>query len=70
MWEISWVEHYRPSSLLFYHAHPEYCLLSANAQTLAGLYLVHEIGPTRATLGPYLFPLGDVIFGLVFLREI
>jgi drug/metabolite transporter (DMT)-like permease len=38
--------------------------------TRAGLYLVHEIGPTRATLGPYLFPLGGVILGVVFLREI
>lgn len=32
-------------------------------------YLVHEIGPTRATLVTYLLPLGGVILGVVFLRE-
>jgi drug/metabolite transporter (DMT)-like permease len=32
-------------------------------------YLVHEIGPTRATLVTYLLPLGGVLLGVVFLRE-
>ena len=32
-------------------------------------YLVHEIGPTRATLVTYIFPLGGVILGVIFLRE-
>jgi len=32
-------------------------------------YLVHEIGPTRATLVTYLLPLGGLILGVVFLRE-
>jgi len=32
-------------------------------------YLVHEIGPTRATLVTYLLPLGGVILGVIFLRE-
>jgi drug/metabolite transporter (DMT)-like permease len=32
-------------------------------------YLVHEIGPTRATLVAYLLPLGGVILGVVFLGE-
>ena len=32
-------------------------------------YLLHEIGPTRATLVTYLFPIGGVLFGVIFLRE-
>ncbi len=32
-------------------------------------YLVHEIGPTRATLVTYIFPLGGVILGVIFLHE-
>jgi drug/metabolite transporter (DMT)-like permease len=32
-------------------------------------YLLHEIGPTRATLVSYLFPLGGVILGVIFLSE-
>ncbi len=32
-------------------------------------HLVHEIGPTRATLVTYLLPLGGVLLGVVFLRE-
>ncbi len=32
-------------------------------------YLVHEIGPTRATLVTYLLPLGGVVLGVVFLHE-
>ena len=32
-------------------------------------YLLHEIGPTRATLVTYLFPIGGVVFGVIFLRE-
>ena len=32
-------------------------------------YLIHEIGPTRATMVTYLFPLGGVILGVVFLNE-
>jgi len=32
-------------------------------------YLVHEIGPTRATLVTYIFPLGGVLLGVIFLRE-
>ena len=32
-------------------------------------YLVHEVGPTRATLVTYLFPVGGVIFGVIFLNE-
>jgi drug/metabolite transporter (DMT)-like permease len=32
-------------------------------------YLIHEIGPTRATMVTYLFPLGGVILGVTFLHE-
>jgi drug/metabolite transporter (DMT)-like permease len=32
-------------------------------------YLIHEIGPTRATLVTYVFPLGGVLLGVLFLRE-
>ncbi len=32
-------------------------------------YLIHEIGPTRTSLVTYLFPLGGVILGVIFLDE-
>ncbi len=32
-------------------------------------YLIHEIGPTRATMVTYLFPLGGVTLGVFFLHE-
>lgn len=32
-------------------------------------YLIHEVGPTRATLVTYLFPVGGVILGVLFLNE-
>lgn len=32
-------------------------------------YLIHEIGPTRATMVTYLFPLGGVTLGVLFLHE-
>ena len=32
-------------------------------------YLIHEIGPTRATMVTYLFPLGGVTLGITFLHE-
>jgi drug/metabolite transporter (DMT)-like permease len=32
-------------------------------------YLIHEIGPTRSTLVTYLFPVGGLILGVVFLNE-
>ncbi len=32
-------------------------------------YLIHEIGPTRASLVTYLFPAGGVILGVIFLDE-
>ena len=32
-------------------------------------YLIHEIGPTRTTMVTYLFPLGGVTLGVIFLHE-
>lgn len=32
-------------------------------------YLIHQIGPTRASMVTYLFPLGGVLLGVVFLDE-
>ena len=32
-------------------------------------YLLHEIGPTRAVTVTYVFPLGGVILGVIFLNE-
>ncbi|MFN8413345.1 MAG: DMT family transporter [Anaerolineales bacterium] len=32
-------------------------------------YLIHEIGPTRSTMVTYLFPLGGVTLGVLFLHE-
>lgn len=33
-------------------------------------YLIHEIGPTRASMVTYLFPLGGVTLGILFLKEV
>lgn len=33
-------------------------------------YLIHEIGPTKTTMVTYLFPLGGVFLGVVFLNEL
>jgi drug/metabolite transporter (DMT)-like permease len=32
-------------------------------------YLIHEIGPTRTTMVTYVFPLGGVVLGVIFLHE-
>jgi drug/metabolite transporter (DMT)-like permease len=32
-------------------------------------YLIHEIGPTRTSMVTYLFPLGGVLLGVIFLNE-
>jgi drug/metabolite transporter (DMT)-like permease len=32
-------------------------------------YLLHEIGPTRTSLVTYIFPVGGVILGVIFLGE-
>ena len=37
---------------------------------ILAFYLIHEIGPTRTSMVTYIFPLGGVILGVVFLNEI
>jgi len=44
-------------------------VLGSGLAMLMYYYLLHEIGPTRATLVTYLFPVGGVIFGVIFLDE-
>ena len=44
-------------------------ILGSGLAFLMFYYLLHEIGPTRATLVTYLFPIGGVFFGVVFLNE-
>lgn len=44
-------------------------VLGTGLAMLMFYYLIHEIGPTRATLVTYLFPIGGVVFGVIFLGE-
>jgi drug/metabolite transporter (DMT)-like permease len=44
-------------------------VLGSGLAWLMFYYLLHEIGPTRATLVTYLFPIGGVAFGVIFLKE-
>ena len=44
-------------------------ILGTGLAMLMFYYLIHEIGPTRATLVTYLFPIGGVVFGVIFLGE-
>jgi drug/metabolite transporter (DMT)-like permease len=44
-------------------------VLGSGFAFMLSFYLVHEIGPTRTTMVTYLFPLGGVILGVVFLNE-
>ena len=44
-------------------------ILGSGLAMLMFYYLLHEVGPTRATLVTYLFPIGGVIFGVIFLDE-
>jgi drug/metabolite transporter (DMT)-like permease len=44
-------------------------VLGSGAAFIMLYYLIHEIGPTRTTMVTYLFPLGGVIFGVLFLHE-
>lgn len=41
---------------------------SGIALTMA-FYLIHEIGPTRTSMVTYMFPLGGVLLGVIFLDE-
>lgn len=44
-------------------------ILGSGVATILFYYLLHEIGPTRTTLVTYLFPVGGVILGVLFLNE-
>jgi drug/metabolite transporter (DMT)-like permease len=44
-------------------------VLGSGLAMLMFYYLIHEVGPTRASLVTYLFPIGGVIFGVIFLNE-
>lgn len=44
-------------------------VLGTGLALIMQFYLVHEVGPTRATLVTYIFPLGGVILGVIFLHE-
>jgi drug/metabolite transporter (DMT)-like permease len=44
-------------------------VLGTGIAMIMQFYLVHEVGPTRATLVTYIFPLGGVILGVIFLHE-
>jgi drug/metabolite transporter (DMT)-like permease len=44
-------------------------VLGTGLAMIMQFYLVHEVGPTRATLVTYVFPLGGVLLGVIFLHE-
>jgi drug/metabolite transporter (DMT)-like permease len=44
-------------------------ILGSAVAWLMFYYLLHEIGPTRASLVTYLFPVGGVILGVILLNE-
>jgi drug/metabolite transporter (DMT)-like permease len=44
-------------------------ILGSGVAFIMNYYLIHEIGPTRATMVTYIFPLGGVILGVLFLHE-
>jgi drug/metabolite transporter (DMT)-like permease len=44
-------------------------ILGSGLAFLMAFYLIHEIGPTRTSMVTYLFPLGGVTLGVIFLNE-
>src|SRR5215208_6541286 len=44
-------------------------ILGSGVAFIMSYYLIHEIGPTRTSMVTYLFPLGGVILGVIFLNE-
>jgi drug/metabolite transporter (DMT)-like permease len=44
-------------------------ILGSGLATIMLYYLIHEVGPTRATLVTYIFPPGGVLLGVIFLNE-
>ena len=45
-------------------------ILGSGLAVIMLYYLIHEIGPTRASMVTYLFPVGGVILGVIFLNEL
>ncbi len=44
-------------------------ILGSGLALILNYYLIHEIGPTRAMMVTYVFPLGGVLLGVIFLHE-
>jgi drug/metabolite transporter (DMT)-like permease len=44
-------------------------VLGSGLAFIMNYYLIHEIGPTRTTMVTYIFPLGGVVLGVLFLHE-
>jgi drug/metabolite transporter (DMT)-like permease len=44
-------------------------VLGSGLALMLWYYLLHEIGPTRTGMVTYIFPLGGVILGVIFLNE-
>jgi drug/metabolite transporter (DMT)-like permease len=44
-------------------------ILGSGIAMIMHYYLIHEIGPTRTSMVAYVFPLGGVILGVIFLHE-
>ena len=44
-------------------------ILGSGFAFILNYYLIHEIGPTRTSMVTYIFPLGGVILGMIFLHE-
>lgn len=44
-------------------------ILGSGVAFMLAFYLIHEIGPTRTSMVTYLFPLGGVSLGIIFLDE-
>lgn len=58
-----------PSQLIGWVALLWLGVLGSGLALVLWYYLLHEIGPTRTTLVSYIFPLGGVILGVIFLGE-
>src|SRR5512147_1546061 len=44
-------------------------ILGSGLAFVLSYYLIHNIGPTRTTMVTYLFPLGGILLGVIFLHE-
>jgi len=44
-------------------------IIGSGLAFIMAFYLIHEIGPTKSTMVTYIFPLGGVILGVMFLHE-